>query len=80
MVSLDELVVRAETARLATAVRDRAVDVSAIVWNRVKRAPLPLPTTVTARQFCAEESQPSPVGVFALREWAKTWQVVLPHS
>jgi len=80
IVSLDEPVVRAETARLATAVRARAVDVSAIIWNRVKSRPLPLPATVTARQFCAEEVQPSPVGVVALREWARTWQVVSPQS
>jgi arsenite-transporting ATPase len=80
LVALDEAVVRAETARLATAVRERGVDVSAIIWNRVKTRPLPLPATVSARQFCAEEVQPSPVGVVALRDWARTWQVVSPQS
>jgi arsenite-transporting ATPase len=80
VVTLDEPVVRAETTRLAAAVRERGVDVSAIMWNRVKSPPLPLPATVSARQFCAEEVEPHPVGLSALREWEKTWRTVPPHS
>ena len=80
IVALDEPVVRAETTRLATVVRERGVDVSAVVWNRVKTTLLPLPATVAARQVCSEEVQPPPVGLSALREWAKTWRVVSPNS
>jgi arsenite-transporting ATPase len=79
LVALDEPIVRAETTRLATVVRERGVDVSAVVWNRVKTPLLPLPATVATRQFCAEEVQPPPVGLSVLREWAKTWRVVSPN-
>ncbi|HEY7394137.1 MAG TPA: ArsA-related P-loop ATPase, partial [Gemmatimonadaceae bacterium] len=79
VVALDEPIVRAETTRLATVVRERGVDVSAVVWNRVKTPLLPLPATVATRQFCAEEVQPPPVGLSVLREWAKTWRVVSPN-
>jgi arsenite-transporting ATPase len=80
VVALDEPVVRAETATLATAVRARHVDVSAIVWNRVTTDPVPLPAAVSERQFCATELQPPPVGVRALREWIQSWRAVSPQS
>jgi len=80
IVALDEPIVRAETTRLATVVRERGVDVSAIVWNRVNTPLLPLPATVAARQVCSEEVQPPPVGLSALRAWAKSWRAVSPNS
>ena len=80
IVGLDEPIVRAETTRLAAAVRERGIDVSAVVWNRVTPPLLPLPATVAARQVCSEEVQPPPVGLSALRAWAMTWRVVSPNS
>jgi arsenite-transporting ATPase len=78
LVALDEPVVRSETARLAAAVRARGMDVSAIVWNRVANEPSPLPATVAARQFFAEEKHPPPVGAQALREWLRRWRELSP--
>jgi arsenite-transporting ATPase len=74
LVALDEPVVRAQTRRLAGAVRDRGVDVIALVWNRTKRAIDPLPHAVAARQVCAGETRRSPVGVAALRTWSRSWR------
>lgn len=76
LVALDEPVVRAETVTLVAAARDRNVDVSAVIWNRAAIAPEPLPAAVSARQFCATEFQPPPVGVRALREWFQSWRVI----
>ncbi len=78
VVALDEPVVRAETLRLAAAVRACGIDVAAIVWNRVTSEPSPLPATVSARQFFAEELHPPPVGAAALREWSRGWREVSP--
>jgi arsenite/tail-anchored protein-transporting ATPase len=80
IVSLDEPVVRSETVRLASAVRARGIDVTTILWNRVPDSVKPLPATVATRQFCAEEVQPPPVGVPALREWSRSWHTVSPLS
>ena len=76
IVALDEPVVRTETSRLAQAARARGVDIEAIVWNRVRRAPAPLPRDVTARQFFAEEVSPPPVGASALRIWSRSWRAL----
>ena len=73
LVSLDEPVVRAETERLAAEIAARGVDVSALVWNRVRVAPSPLPASGVARQFCASEVVPPPIGAPALREWSRSW-------
>jgi arsenite-transporting ATPase len=73
IVSLDEPVVRAETERLAAAVRDRGIDVIAVGWNRVTHRPAPLPTALAAHQYFAEEVSPPPIGVAALREWSRSW-------
>ena len=80
LVSLDEALVRTETTRLAAAVRARGIDVAAIIWNRVERPLRPLPATVAARQFVAEEVQPPPIGARAIREWSLSWRIVLPNS
>lgn len=76
IVALDEPVVRAETTRLAAAVKERGIDLVAIVWNRVKHAPSPLPAAVAAHQFFAEEASPPPVGVDAIRTWFQTWNAL----
>ena len=80
IVALDESLVRAETIRLTSAIRERAIDVGAVVWNRAFAAPQPLPATVVARQFVADETQPPPIGARALRDWSRTWRNALPNS
>jgi arsenite-transporting ATPase len=80
VVSLDEPVVRVETARLAAAIDERGIDVTAIVWNRVASSrglavnPPPLPPAHPAGQFCAEEAHAPPVGIPAIREWSRSWR------
>ena len=76
LVTLDEPVVRVQTRRLARAVRQRGAGVIALVWNRTKRAIDPLPQSVAARQVCAGETRPPPVGVEALRKWSRSWREV----
>jgi arsenite-transporting ATPase len=76
LVSLDEPVVRAETERLAAAVRARAIDVTAVIWNRTKDRVAPLPESVAARQLFAREESPPPTGVAALRVWSKSWRTL----
>ena len=76
VVALDEPVVRAETARLVTAIRERNIDIAAVVWNRVTRSVEPLPPGRAARQFCAVDASPAPIGVAALGDWARTWQTI----
>lgn len=73
VVSLDEPVVRAETVRLISALAERDIDVTAVVWNRLLRRPSPLPRTAARRQFCAIEIAPPPVGTAALRRWSASW-------
>jgi arsenite-transporting ATPase len=78
IVGLDEPVVRAETERLSAAVQSRGVDVLALLWNRVERAPAPLPAAVAGRQLFAQETNPPPIGVKALRQWRKSWRALSP--
>lgn len=72
-VTLDEPVVRAETARLVGAVRALGVDVCGIVWNRASQTPAPLPLTDPPPQFLAAPLSPPPRGVAALRAWHAGW-------
>jgi arsenite-transporting ATPase len=74
IVALDEPVVRAETERLARAAQDRAINLVAVVWNRVKQTPAPLPQSATDAQFCAKEVSPSPIGITAIIEWSRSWR------
>jgi arsenite-transporting ATPase len=78
IVALDEPIVRAETERLSAEVRSRGVDVIALVWNRVDKAPAPLPAKVAGRQVFAEETNPPPIGVTALRTWRRGWRPLSP--
>jgi arsenite-transporting ATPase len=80
VVSLDEPVVRAETERLARAVHERGIALPWLVWNRTHGVPTPLPASVAARQFFAEETSPPPVGVRALRAWSSSWRELSPLS
>ena len=74
LVSLDEPLARAETERLAAAVRRLGIDVGAVVWNRASGPTEPLPATSAGRQVFAGEVQPPPVGARALRQWSRTWR------
>ncbi|HVX38998.1 MAG TPA: ArsA family ATPase [Gemmatimonadaceae bacterium] len=74
IVALDEPVVRSETERLAAAVRARGLDLVAVLWNRLERDAAPLPATLAARQFFADEASPPPVGAHSLRAWSRTWR------
>jgi arsenite-transporting ATPase len=80
VVALDEPVVRDETERLARAVQSRGIGLPLLVWNRARDVPSPLPASVAPRQFVAEETNPPPVGVRALRAWLKSWREVSPLS
>ena len=79
IVALDEPVVRVETERLTSEVRSRGVDVIALLWNRVDKTPAPLPATVAGRQLFAEETNPPPIGVTALRQWLRSWRALSPN-
>lgn len=72
-VALDEPLVRAETARLVTSVRELRVDVSGVLWNRVSHQPVPLPVLPPVPQFAVAERRPPPRGVPALRDWRRGW-------
>lgn len=76
LVAQDEPVVRAQTRRLARAVRHRGCDVIALVWNRARGCPDPLPHADAPCQVCAGETRPSPIGVAALRKWSRSWREV----
>jgi arsenite-transporting ATPase len=74
IVTLDEPVVLAETARLASEVRGRGVSISGIVRNRASgERPATLPVPDAPMHFEAPAVNPAPVGPAALRRWAEAW-------
>lgn len=81
IVTLDQPVVMAETARLAGALRDAGVPVSAVIRNRAQGTPA---DDVTARgllrsgaaMIIAPEQRSGPVGPAALREFSRAWNIV----
>jgi arsenite/tail-anchored protein-transporting ATPase len=78
VVTLDEPLVRGETARLVAATRAEGVDVRGVMWNRWtgRGSPSPLPVTPPVAQFVAPAATPPPVGAAALRAWAGQWREV----
>ncbi|HEY2896856.1 MAG TPA: ArsA family ATPase [Gemmatimonadaceae bacterium] len=76
-VSLDEPLVRLETRRLTHAVGALGLEIRGVIWNRIAPGAslprLPLPAATTAAQLVAFETQPSPRGISAIRQWADTW-------
>ena len=80
VVTLDEPLVLAETARLVDEIRIRQITVSALVWNRVRRPPLPLPGLSATDQFQAAAVDPPPRGVDALRQWFAGWLPLGPYG
>ena len=75
VVALDEPVVRLEASRIIARVRSLGNHVPAVVWNRVRQAPVPLPVEPTVRQFVAS-AVPSPIGVARLLEWHDAWRAL----
>jgi arsenite/tail-anchored protein-transporting ATPase len=77
-VALDEPLVRRETRRLTDAVGALGLRIRGVIWNRMapgaSPAALPLPAAATAAQLVAFETQPSPRGITAIRQWADTWR------
>jgi hypothetical protein len=53
------------------------LDVPALIWNRVRDEPVPLPAAVAGRQLFARETSPAPIGVAALRTWSRSWNLLL---
>lgn len=82
VVALDEPLVRAETARLVEAARERGVDMMGVFWNRVSRGAVPRPLRLPlsregpGRQFVGERVDPPPRGVEALRDWSAGWRAI----
>lgn len=72
LVTLDEPLVRSETERLAAAVTELGLAVSAVVWNR---GDVPLSAAGSVPQVAAPEESPSPRGLPALKSWHGRWRV-----
>jgi hypothetical protein len=82
LVSLDEPMVVAESARLAAALKDKGTAVVAEVWNRVedRRAPANQRAegvTGASLVLLAPLAASPLVGTSAIREWSQHW---LPRS
>jgi arsenite/tail-anchored protein-transporting ATPase len=79
VVTLDEPLVRNETRRLVDSVTALGVAITGVIWNRTSPGAvppgIPLPAAAPTAQLAATETQPSPRGVTALREWAGSWRV-----
>jgi len=76
IVALDEPIVRLETARVIDRVRSLRNSVPALIWNRARHAPEPLPVEPPVRQFVAAELDDPPVGVTRLLEWLDDWRAL----
>jgi len=76
VVALDEPVVRLESERVVRRVREMGNYVPAIVWNRVRRAPCPLPVVPPVGQFVAAAVTPPPVGAARLLAWLEEWRML----
>jgi len=75
VVALDEPVVRLEASRIIERVRSLGNHVPALIWNRVREAPAPLPVEPTVRQFVAA-AVPSPIGAARLLDWHDGWRAL----
>jgi arsenite-transporting ATPase len=78
VVTLDEPLVRGETARLVAATRGAGMEVRGVLWNRWRGrgSPSPLPVAPPVAQFVAPAATPPPVGAAALRAWSGHWREV----
>jgi arsenite-transporting ATPase len=73
IVALDEPLVREETLRLSRELGARHLSLTAILWNRASADTQPLPTEGPIPQLFAPATSPPPVGIDAIRQWAKSW-------
>jgi arsenite-transporting ATPase len=76
VVALDEPIVRLETSRVVDRVQSLGNAVPAILWNRARHTPAPLPVEPPVRQFVAAELDDPPVGVSRLLEWFDDWRAL----
>ncbi|HUQ82608.1 MAG TPA: ArsA family ATPase [Gemmatimonadaceae bacterium] len=76
VVALDEPIVRRETSRVVERVRALGDHVPAIIWNRAREVPAPLPVELPVRQFVAAEVSPPPVGAARLVRWLEEWKTL----
>ena len=80
VVALAEPLVRAETERLIARVRSLRIDVPAVIWNRVTRAPAPLTVRPAVAQFVAIDSNSPPIGAARLAAWRREWKALPRHD
>ena len=76
VVALDEAIVRLETERVVGRIRSLGDHVPAIIWNRAREMPRPLPVEPPIRQFVAAEVSPPPVGPTRLLGWLEEWRAL----
>ena len=77
VVTMDEPLVRDETARLAASIRALGISVTGAIWNRAAGSyPAPLPLERPLAHFESPVTVPAPRGVDALREWSASWRSV----
>ncbi|HEX5071926.1 MAG TPA: hypothetical protein VFW03_01900, partial [Gemmatimonadaceae bacterium] len=67
--------VRREASRIVERVRSLGNHVPALIWNRVREAPVPLPVEPNVRQFVAA-AVPSPIGAARLLKWHDGWRAL----
>lgn len=76
VVALDEPIVRLESQRVVRRVRELGDHVPAIIWNRARRVPRPLPVATDIGQFVAAEVRPPPVRADRLLAWLEEWRTL----
>lgn len=76
VVALNEPIVRLETSRVIERVRSLRNSVPALIWNRARQVPEPLPVAPPVRQFVAAELDDPPVGVSRLLDWLDDWRAL----
>ena len=76
VVALDEPIVRLEAIRVIDRVRGLGNPVPAVIWNRARGVPVPLPVEPPVRQFVAADVTPSPVGTAQLLRWLDDWRAL----
>jgi arsenite-transporting ATPase len=77
VVTLDEPLVREESARLVRGIRSLGVAVTGVLWNRAgKTLSAPLPLERALAHFELPVTVPAPRGVEALRGWSASWRSI----
>jgi arsenite-transporting ATPase len=73
LVALNDPLVRDETERLASALAERQLPISGMIWNRSETVPQALPVDASIPQFFAPDLAPPPAGLADLRAWTSQW-------